>query len=99
MHDSSKIPRRMAQSEERSWDDLSSEVNCEDISSQGNSATMLMVKSEKGNLNTCYMCVEVMWRTPNILKYRKVCYESGIVKFHRGDKIHCLGRGSIESRP
>lgn len=44
MHDSSKIPRRMAQSEERSWDDLSSEVNCEDISSQGNSATMLMVK-------------------------------------------------------
>lgn len=38
---------------------------------------MLMVKSEKGNLNTCYMCVEVMWRTPNILKYRKGnCYSS-----------------------
>uniref|UniRef100_K1QKH6 Uncharacterized protein n=1 Tax=Magallana gigas TaxID=29159 RepID=K1QKH6_MAGGI len=24
-------------------------------------------------------------------------YECGIVKFHRGDKIHCLGRGFAES--
>lgn len=37
---------------------------------------IILSDSEKGNLNTCYMCVEVMWRTPNILKYRKGIYFS-----------------------
>nr|XP_022345141.1 uncharacterized protein LOC111137784 isoform X2 [Crassostrea virginica] len=53
-------------------------LNCEDIfihpnpglQQDGNNVTMLMVTSGGSDIDTCYMCVDVLWRTPNILQYR-----------------------------
>lgn len=41
------------------------------LQQDGNNVTMLMIKTGGTNLNTCYMCVDVLWRTPNILQYRQ----------------------------
>uniref|UniRef100_A0A8W8IXM1 Uncharacterized protein n=1 Tax=Magallana gigas TaxID=29159 RepID=A0A8W8IXM1_MAGGI len=41
------------------------------LQQDGDNVTMLMVKTGGTNLNTCYMCVDVLWRTPNILQYRQ----------------------------
>ncbi|XP_061180042.1 uncharacterized protein LOC133188577 [Saccostrea echinata] len=61
------------------WDsnEDDTELTCEDIfihptpgpQQDGNNVTMFMVSS--GGLERCYFCVDVLWRTTNILQYRK----------------------------
>ncbi|XP_062575534.1 uncharacterized protein LOC134237464 isoform X1 [Saccostrea cucullata] len=61
------------------WDsnEDETELNCEDLfihpnpglQQAGNNVTMFMVSS--GGSGSCYFCVDVLWRTSNILQYRK----------------------------
>ncbi|XP_061179601.1 uncharacterized protein LOC133188239 [Saccostrea echinata] len=60
------------------WDsnEYAAELNCENLfihpnprsKQAGNNVTMFMVSS--GGLGRCYFCVDVLWRTSNILQYR-----------------------------
>ncbi|GFO36649.1 actin cytoplasmic type 5 [Plakobranchus ocellatus] len=79
---------------EREWGDkyaVRDIVMHPEFTKDGRNATMLMQKTDLGN---CYVCTDVLWRTPNILQYKM----SGCLTQRSDIKDMCPGVNDLPSQ-